>query len=62
MKCTKPDKQAVTVTGLLSEITYEICENYCKYPEVSKGKVKDEDAAEDWLYDHYCVDCPLNKI
>ena len=51
-----------TVTEILEEIEKEICDNYCKYPDVCMEEVKDPDEAEDMLYDTYCVKCPFNRI
>ena len=51
-----------TVTEILEEIEKEICDSYCKYPEICLAEVKDPDEAEDRLYDTYCVKCPFNKI
>lgn len=51
-----------TVTGLLSEIADKVCEYICKYPEIAKAEVKDPDLADDYLYEKYCANCPLNMI
>ena len=51
-----------TITEQLDEITCEICDQYCKYPDIAKGEVKDAAAAEDYLYRKYCESCPLNRI
>ena len=51
-----------TVTEILEEIEKEICDNYCKYPDVCMAEKKDVNQAEDMLYDTYCVKCPFNKI
>ena len=51
-----------TVTEILDEIEKEICDNYCKYPDVCRAEVKDPDAAEDLLYGRYCEKCPFNRI
>lgn len=51
-----------TVTDILAEIEKEICDNYCKYPDVCMKEVKDPDEAEDRLYNTYCVKCPFNRL
>ena len=51
-----------TVTDILAEIEKEICDSYCKYPDVCMAEKKDPDAAEDMLYQTYCVKCPFNRI
>lgn len=56
------EEKKVTVTGLLTEIEDEICDNYCKYPEICQAERKDPDDAEQLLYEKYCAKCPLNKL
>ena len=51
-----------TIAMQLDEIATEICEKYCKYPDIANSEVKDPDAAEDHLYRKYCETCPLNRI
>lgn len=51
-----------TVTEILGDIEQEICERYCKYPEIAKTETDDPDLAEDLLYDKYCGSCPLSRI
>ena len=50
------------VTDILAEIENEICNSYCKYPDVCMKEVKDPDEAEDRLYNTYCVKCPFNRL
>ena len=58
----KPKEKNMTVTELLTWIEDEICEKYCKYPDVCMKEVKDPDEAEDRLYNTYCVKCPFNRL
>ena len=51
-----------TVTEILGDIEQEICDSYCKYPEIAKAETDDPDLAADLLYDKYCAKCPFNKI
>ena len=51
-----------TVTEILGEIEKEICDKYCKYPDICRSERKDPDEAEDLLYKEYCSGCPMNKI
>ena len=48
------------ITEILEETLAEMCDNYCKYPEmpIPEGK------SEDWLFDadSPCNNCPLNKL
>lgn len=41
----------------IQNIAEEICDHYCKYPELYKD---DEDMAE--LLDEHCQGCPVNKL
>ena len=50
-----------TISEQMDAIINEICENYCKYPDVAKSEAKDVDYADDLLYDKYCANCPMNK-
>ena len=48
----------MTVKEILEEVTQEICENYCKYPDTW-----DEDKEGVELIDSdICKNCPLNKL
>ena len=50
----------ITVSGLLQEIETEMCDNYCKYPEICRKEQPER--AEDLLFEKYCANCPLNKL
>ena len=50
-----------TITEQIEDICGEICDNYCKYPNmpIPDGKT------EDWLFtddDSPCVNCPLSRL
>lgn len=51
-----------SVTELLEDIAQEICDRFCKYPEIAKTEVGDPDLADDFLYDKYCAKCPLSRL
>ena len=55
-------EKKITVMNLLIEVADEICDRYCKYPEICEAERKDPDEAEDLLYEKYCASCPLNKL
>jgi len=55
------DKNTITVAQLLDQIASEFCDSYCKYPEVAASERSDTDDT-DYLYDHYCGDCPLQRL
>ena len=49
-----------TVTEILGDIEQEICDSYCKYPEICRKEQPER--AEDLLFEKYCASCPLNKL
>lgn len=51
-----------TVSKILEEVTEEMCNKYCKFPEEYFSKYKDEEEAEEKLYSEHCENCPLNKL
>lgn len=56
------DKNTITVAQLLDEIAAEFCDKYCKFPEVTASERGETDETVDYLYDHYCGDCPLQRL
>lgn len=46
----------------IDEIIVDICDNYCKYPDVCMAERKDTDEAEGLLYEKYCANCPINRL
>lgn len=53
-----------TVQKIIIKVIEEMCNSYCKYPELIRNKYKDKDPdeAEDLLYDECCENCPLNLL
>lgn len=47
-----------TLSEFMNEITEDICDNYCKYPD--QYGPGDEEAMR--LYEEHCDDCPLNRL
>lgn len=50
------------ITKILEEIAEEICDGYCKYPQIVHEKWLKEEIEEDrdeYLEEHYCDQCPL---
>ena len=47
------------ITEILEEVIAEMCDHYCKYPEMTP-----EGESEDWLWEEGspCENCPLNKL
>lgn len=50
------EKKQKSIAQQLEEVTQEICDNYCKYPE--------RYTAEEWdsVCEELCYKCPLNKL
>lgn len=57
----KPEKP-VTVTELLTWIADTICNDYCKYQDISLSEKESPEEAEQLLYEKYCANCPLNRL
>ena len=53
-----------TITALLNSISEEICDHYCKYPEMylPKNPGDDEDMLEEMMYTEICAKCPLVRM
>ena len=52
------------ITTILSEIADDICDNYCKYPDmyVPKNPGDDVDLLEETMYTEICAKCPLVRL
>ena len=48
------DVMALTITSMLEQISAQMCEEYCKWPEKYES--------DDRLYNEKCSKCPLNAI
>ena len=46
----------------LDEITEDVCDNYCKWPELIRSMYKDVDEAQKCLEETKCDTCPLNRL
>ena len=54
--------ERMTIPEQMLKITEEMCDKYCKYPELAKETIDDSDEAFEWLMHNYCNDCPLQKL
>lgn len=45
-----------TVNDILNEVVEEVCDKYCKFPQMYTGENEDE------LYEEHCDGCVLNKL
>jgi len=52
----------ISVPDIINEVCCDICENYCKYPDLMKSQMKDIDLADAMLVKSYCDKCPLNRL
>ena len=53
-----------TIHQRLDDIAGDICDNYCKYPQVVhekylRGEISEACDKSDYLQDYYCNHCPL---
>ena len=60
-KLVQPPEKQKPISEQMDEIIYEICENYCKYPEICVKEAGDPDAAENMLFAKYCESCTLTR-
>ena len=60
----KPEEKKQTVHQIMIDVIDEICDKYCKYPDMMIGKNPEQepDMLEDMLYEQYCANCPVNKL
>ena len=52
----------MTITEQIENVKEQICDKYCKFPELSEQTIDDPDEAFDWLQHNHCNDCPLNRL
>lgn len=58
-KCNKND---MTITEQLEAVKTRMCDDYCRYQELSLETIKDPDEAFEWLQRNYCQNCPLSEL
>ena len=60
----KDEEPTKTITQILIEVQDEICEKYCKYPDMYIGKSQGDevDMLEDTMYTEICATCPFRKL
>lgn len=51
----------MTIGEQLEAIAEEICDSYCKYPDLVKDKFEDPDEAMEYIGDTYCSSCPIYR-
>lgn len=58
----KNNIQDMTITEQIENVKEQICDKYCKFPELSEQTIDDPDEAFEWLQHNHCNDCPLNRL
>lgn len=58
----KNNIQDMTITEQIGSVKEQICDKYCRFPELSEQTIDDPDEAFDWLQHNYCNNCPLNRL
>lgn len=51
-----------TITEQLESIKEEICDKYCKWPQLYLESIKDPDDANEIMLEHKCEKCPMQRI
>ena len=55
-----------TITGVMQEeiekIKEEVCDGYCKWPDIYLARYEDPDIAHDVMLETECPDCPMCRI
>lgn len=51
-----------TVSEIMALFKSDICDHYCKYPELYESKYTDSDEALDAMMEDHCDRCPLNRL
>lgn len=56
------NKADMSIQEQIESIKERICDNYCKYPGIYYGQIKDVDEAQKCMENAECFDCPLNQL
>ena len=56
--------ESMNVHQILIAVSDEICDKYCKYPDMYVNSHPDADAdmLEDLMYTEICANCPLTRL
>lgn len=52
----------MTITEQFEAIKEQMCDDYCKFRELSFEENKDPDDAYEWLQNNHCEHCPLGRL
>ena len=58
----KRNKNDMTVTEQIEAVKTRMCDDYCRYQELSLETIEDPDEAFEWLQRNYCQNCPLSEL
>ena len=50
------------IQEIIDKVIEEMCNGYCKMPEVYLSKYKDPDEAHEAMWNDCCMGCPLNRL
>ena len=56
------NKADMTISEQFESIKEQMCDKYCKWPEMSRSAHKDPDEAFEWLMHNHCEHCPLQEL
>lgn len=51
-----------TISQEFEDIKQKMCDNYCRFPELSLQTIQDPNEAYEWLMHNYCENCPLQRL
>ncbi len=58
----KNNPAEMTITEQFEVIKEQICDEYCRFPELSRETHEDPDDAFEWMQHTYCEHCPLMRL
>jgi len=61
---SEKEKKPESVNQIMLKVVDEICDKYCKYPDMlaSSDQEAEADMLEEMLYEQYCANCPLTRL
>jgi len=62
MNNRRKNRAEMTITEQFEAIKEQMCDNYCRFPALSKETIEDENEAFEWLMNEHCSNCPLNRL
>ena len=62
MGSRRKNKLDMTITEQMQSVADRMCDCYCKYPDIYRGKIKDVDEAQEQMQHEQCEHCPLMEL